>query len=203
MVKYMKYFHCKNYYKQSGFSLYLVLIILVVIAFLVVATMQSTSVSTRTATNDSDYQFALQNAQMGLNAAREKMKVWPTLGTRIKFTCDCKEGLCATQAVLHKQRFDGSHIRKLVESVDCSDEETKKLIRPVWMRKPNFSETNLDPSILYNKDGHKYRYVIEYLGRDGLNSPGVYIFRVTSMGWGKNSRTTSLVEETIQANFYE
>lgn len=202
----MKYVHSKNYYKQSGFSLYLVLIILVVIALLVVATMQSTSVSSRTATNDSDYQFALQNAQMGLNAAREKMKVWPTSGTELKFTCDCKDGLCATKVVLESWRTgDSVDIqRKLVESVDCSDSKSENLLsRPVWTRKPIFSETNLDPSILYNKDGHKYRYVIEYLGRDKYNSPGVYIFRVTSMGWGKNSRTTSLVEETIQANFYE
>ena len=53
----------KIYTKQSGFSLYMVLIIMIVIAFLVVATMHGTSTNSRTSANDSDYQFALQNAQ--------------------------------------------------------------------------------------------------------------------------------------------
>ena len=45
---------------QSGFALFLVLIMMIVIAFLVVATIQSTSMDTRTSANDSD-QYTTSN----------------------------------------------------------------------------------------------------------------------------------------------
>ena len=198
----MKYIDKKNYDKQSGFSLYIVLIIMIVIAFLVVATMQSTSVNSRTSANDSDYQYALQSAQQGLLAAREKISAWPASPNAIEFDCNCKGGLCV--AVGTKPNDQAT---KLIQFPVCSNEGWGMVngrLKPVWLRENVFSDNNKDPSIKSDvKSEHKFRYVIEYLGRDSANTPGIYIFRITSKGWGKNGRTTSLIEETIQANLTE
>lgn len=198
----MKYIDKINYDKQSGFSLYIVLIIMIVIAFLVVATMQSTSVNSRTSANDSDYQYALQNAQQGLLAAREKISAWPTSTTAIKFDCNCKDGLCVAEGTKPNDLAT-----KLIQFPACSDDGWGMVnlrLKPVWLRENVFSDTVKDPSIKSDaKSEHKFRYVIEYLGRDSANTPGIYIFRITSKGWGKNGRTTSLIEETVQANLTE
>ena len=181
----------KIYTKQSGFSLYMVLIIMIVIAFLVVATMHGTSTNSRTSANDSDYQFALQNAQKGLKAAQENIGTWPSQGTTFSFGCKCENGLCAAKDV------DPSKANtKLAIVVACD----QSLLKEVWKRNNVFSNSAGDPSI--SDSGGDYRYVIEYLGPDNAGTPDVYIFRITSKGWGKNKRTTSIVEETVQATLY-
>lgn len=180
----------KIYTKQSGFSLYLVLIIMIVIAFLVVATMHGTSVNSRTSANDSDYQYSLQNAGNGLIAAQNKISTWPSKNKAVLFRCNCEGGLCAAKDV------DPAKANAKLATVENCD---KSQLKEVWKRQNVFSDSTNDPSI----SGGKYRYVIEYLGPDNDGTPGVYIFRVTSKGWGENKRTTSIVEETIQANLHE
>ncbi len=190
----MKNAYNKKYFtRQSGFSLYMVLIIMVVIAFLVVATMQSTSMNTRTATNDSDYQLALQNAQVGLKAAQDKISALASSNSTAQFTCKCTNGLCAAKGV--KPADADSRLAKVEDN--CSN------LKEVWKRENVFSDSNEDPSIKSPNDNPKYRYVIEYLGPNSENTPGVYIFRVTAKGWGRNQRTTSVIEETLQANLNE
>lgn len=181
----------KIYTKQSGFSLYMVLIIMIVIAFLVVATMHGTSTNSRTSANDSDYQFALQNAQKGLKAAQENIGTWPSQGTTFSFGCKCENGLCAAKDV------DPSKANTTLAEVNVCD---KSLLKEVWKRDKVFSNDVDDPSI--SGTGGDYRYVIEYLGPDNAGTANVYIFRITSKGWGKNKRTTSIVEETVQATLY-
>lgn len=181
----------KIYTKQSGFSLYMVLIIMIVIAFLVVATMHGTSTNSRTSANDSDYQFALENAQKGLKAAQENISTWTSKNTTFSFECDCKGGLCAAKDV------DPSKANTTLAKVEPCDQSQ---LKEVWKRDNVFSNDGGDPSI--SGSSGDYRYVIEYLGPDNAGTAGVYIFRITSKGWGKNKQTTSIVEETVQASLY-
>lgn len=192
----MKYSQLNMHTKQLGFSLYMVLIIMVVIAFMVVATMQGTSMNSRTAANDSDYQIAFHNAQAGLKAAQEKISTWPALDDAVKFSCNCSNGLCAAKGVEAE-----SASTRLAKVESCANNNSD--LKEVWKRENVFSDTSKDPSIKSEVTGQKYRYVIEYLGPNAESTPGVYIFRVTAKGWGKNQHTTSLIEETLQANLYE
>lgn len=186
--------------KQSGFALFLVLIMMIVIAFLVVATMQSTSMDSRTSANDSDHQFALQNAQLGILAAENLISGWPASITsesnRKKFSCNCKNGLCAANEI---QPLKANS--KLATVENCSS------LPEVWKRQDVFTDSKDDPSIQSSssetEDGKKYRYVIEYLGPDESTGAGIYLFRITAKGWGRNKSTTSIVEENIQAALYE
>lgn len=181
------------YSKQSGFALFLVLIMMIVIAFLVVATMQSTAMDTRTSANDSDHQFALQNAQSGILAAEELISHWPAANEKKLFSCDCKDGLCAannTQPEIVNSR--------LASVQSCGS------LKEVWKRDNVFTNNSNDPSIKSTAtDNTKYRYVIEYLGPDKAAGVGIYLFRITSKGWGRNESTTSMVEENVQAALYD
>ncbi|PIT55610.1 pilus assembly PilX family protein [Snodgrassella alvi] len=184
--------------KQCGFALFLVLIMMIVIAFLVIATMQSTSMDTRTSANDSDHQFALQNAQLGIVAAENLISSWPATikssSDRKVFACDCKDGLCAANKPFISES-------KLATVENCGT------LKEVWKRDNVFTNTNNDPSIQSSqseaRDGKQYRYVIEYLGPDKAAGVGIYLFRITSKGWGRNESTTSIVEENIQAALYD
>lgn len=193
--------------RQSGFALFLVLIMMIVIAFLVVATMQSTSMDTRTSANDSDHQLALQNAQIGLKAAEDRISKWPGLKTQQIFSCDCKDGLCAANGI------DAAAVLSVLAAVEKNCGE----LPDVWKRTNVFSnidgKDNKDPSTKVQPDNTtpsspqiqdvKSRYVIEYLGPDKNAGVGIYLFRITAKGWGKNDSTTSIVEETIQASLYD
>jgi len=184
-------------FRQSGFALFLVLVMMVVIAFLVVITMQSTSMDTRTSANDSDHQLALQNAQLGLADAERKISEWPGLKTKKKFSCDCKDGLCAAKGI------DPTKVNSVIAEVEpsCSN------LEDVWKRSGVFTDIkDSDPSFKYpaNKDvKSEYRYVIEYLGPDDNAGVGYYIFRITAKGWGQNASTSSIIEETVQAALYD
>ncbi|PIT16414.1 pilus assembly PilX family protein [Snodgrassella alvi] len=187
--------------KQSGFALFLVLIMMIVIAFLVVATMQSTSMDTRTSANDSDHQFALENAQLGIIAAEDLISSWPAAlginGDKKVFTCNCKDGLCAANNI--QPSIANS---KLATVENCGTP-----LKEVWKRDNVFTNTNNDPSIKSSqseaRDGKQYRYVIEYLGPDKAAGVGIYLFRITSKGWGRNQSTNSIVEENVQAALYD
>lgn len=181
---------------QSGFALFLVLIMMIVIAFLVVVTMQSTSMDTRTSANDSDHQLAFQNAQLGLAEAEKKISEWPGLKTAQQFNCDCKAGLCAAKGI------DPAKVNSKIAKVEpCTD------LKEVWKRSGVFTDIkDSDPSFKYpDKQDEKaeYRYVIEYLGPDTKAGVGYYIFRITAKGWGQNASTSSIIEETIQAALYD
>ncbi|PIT51364.1 pilus assembly PilX family protein [Snodgrassella alvi] len=187
--------------RQSGFALFLVLIMMIVIAFLVVATMQSTSMDTRTSANDSDHQFALQNAQLGIVAAENLISSWPadikSSSDRKVFACDCKDGLCAANNI---QPTIANSKLAIVENCGASQ------LPEVWKRDKVFTNAVDDPSIPSSpnaNDDMKYRYVIEYLGPDKDAGVGIYLFRITSKGWGRNGSTTSMVEENVQAALYD
>jgi type IV pilus assembly protein PilX len=201
MTSDMKINHKSIPVRQSGFALFLVLIMMIVIAFLVVATMQSTSMDTRTSANDSDHQFALQNAQLGIVAAEELISSWPATikssEDRKVFTCDCEKGLCAANNI--QPSIANS---KLATVENCAASQ----LQEVWKRGNVFTNTGDDPSIPSSSDASddmKYRYVIEYLGPDKDAGVGIYLFRITSKGWGRNGSTTSIVEENVQAALYD
>ena len=182
-------------FRQSGFALFLVLVMMVVIAFLVVITMQSTSMDTRTSANDSDHQLALQNAQLGLADAESKISKWPASKKAKEFTCGCKEGLCAAKGI------DPAKVKSVIAEVkeSCSN------LDDVWKRSNVFTDSNDDPSFKNPENlakTVKYRYVIEYLGPDDNAGVGYYIFRITAKGWGENASTSSIIEETVQAALY-
>lgn len=190
--------------RQSGFALFLVLVMMIVIAFLVVVTMQSTSMDTRTSANDSDHQLAFQNAQLGLADAEKKIREWPSLKTTQEFKCNCKEGLCAAKGI------DPAKVKSKIATVEsCTD------LKDVWKRSEVFTDSKKDPSIkntvnsgntasgTVQDSATKYRYVIEYLGPDTGAGVGYYIFRITAKGWGQNASTSSIIEETIQAALYD
>lgn len=195
MTAYMKSYN-RIQKKQSGFALFLVLIMMIVIAFLVVATIQSTSMDTRTSANDSDHQFALQNAQTGIIAAEEFIGTWPAENKKKQFTCECKDGLCAANNINPE----------MADSKLATVEKCDKL-QEVWKRKNVFNDSDNDPSIVFPAKGVnsevKYRYVIEYLGPDKAAGTGIYLFRITAKGWGRNASTTSMVEENVQAALYD
>ncbi|ORF00016.1 hypothetical protein BGI15_01185 [Snodgrassella alvi] len=185
--------------KQSGFALFLVLVMMIVIAFLVVATMLSTSMDTRTSANDSDYQLAFQNAQLGLKAAEERISDWPGLKTQQKFTCDCKDGLCAAKGI------NPLNANKPLAKIDKNCSNLNDL-KDVWRRPEVLTNSDKDPSTKQAanlSEEIKYRYVIEYLGPDSNAGVGVYLFRITAKGWGRNASTSSMIEETIQAALYD
>ena len=182
-------------FRQSGFALFLVLVMMVVIAFLVVITMQSTSMDTRTSANDSDHQLAFQNAQLGLAEAEKKISEWPASKKAKEFKCSCKEGLCAAKGI------DPAKVKSVIAEVEksCSD------LDDVWKRSNVFTDSTDDPSFRYpvdSKEDVKSRYVIEYLGPDDNAGVGYYIFRITAKGWGENASTSSIIEETVQAALY-
>ncbi|PIT23627.1 hypothetical protein BGI37_11885 [Snodgrassella alvi] len=195
----MKINHKSRPVRQSGFALFLVLIMMIVIAFLVVATMQSTSMDTRTSANDSDHQFALQNAQLGIVAAEDLISSWPAAigagGNRKVFTCNCQNGLCAA-----------NNIRPSIANSKLATVESCSNLQEVWKRGNVLTNAGDDPSIPSPPDASddmKYRYVIEYLGPDKDAGVGIYLFRITSKGWGRNGSTTSIVEENVQAALYD
>lgn len=179
--------------RQSGFALFLVLIMMIVIAFLVVATMQSTAMDTRTSANDSDHQLALQNAQSGILAAEELISQWPAANQKKLFSCNCKDGLCAANNIQPEKANS-----RLASVQSCGS------LKEVWKRDNVFTNNSNDPSIQSTAaDNAKYRYVIEYLGPDKAAGVGIYLFRITSKGWGRNEFSTSMVEENVQAALYD
>lgn len=200
MVRIMDTKFCCVYSKQSGFALFMVLIIMVIIAFLVVSTMQSSAMDSRTSANDSDRQLAIQNAQRGLEDAEDTIRGWGNNAINQQqvqiFTCNCTGGLCAAKGM------DQSKVGPdKVLILDCND--TTKLDE-VWLRGNILSGDTGDTSLPLNAgtagtaapSGQYFRYVIEYLGK---NQDSKFLFRITAKGWGQNSSTTGMVQEVVEA----
>ena len=79
-------------------------------------------------------------------------------------------------------------------------------LKDVWRRPEVLTNSDKDPSTKQAanlSEEIKYRYVIEYLGPDSNAGVGVYLFRITAKGWGRNASTSSMIEETIQAALYD
>lgn len=202
MVRIMDTKFCCMYSKQSGFALFMVLIIMVIIAFLVVSTMQSSAMDSRTSANDSDRQLAIQNAQRGLEDAEDTIRGWGNNAINQqqiqRFTCNCTGGLCAAKGMdQSKVGPDNVLILNCPNTTDLPE---------VWLRDNGniLSGGTKDTSLPLNAgtaekaapSGQYFRYVIEYLGK---NNNSKFLFRITAKGWGQNSSTTGMVQEVVEA----
>lgn len=175
-----------SYSNQSGFALFMVLIVMVVIAFLVISTMQSTTMNSHTSADDSDRQLAVQNAQLGLEEAENQIRGWGEHPERTHdFDCNCTNRLCASRGL--KQENMGTDNFKLT----CLN---TNVLEEVWKRKD--SAGNFVALVGPINQDSNYNYAIEYLGR---NASKKFLFRITAKGWGKNSFSTSMVQEVIEA----
>lgn len=194
--------------KQSGFSLFIVIIAMLVIAFLVISTLQSTNMESRSSANDADRKVALAQAQSALNASETKIAELVNESGTITFTDSCTSGFCAAKdtpaTVVSNGPYPISSSAKL--AINCGSEPCADL-GDAWRRNNvltvNSDSQSVDPSIPVKSGGtyQNARYVIEFIGTQTNNSTLYYLFRVTAKGWGQNANTQVVLQSYEKAVF--
>ena len=200
----------KNRYNQSGFSLFIVMIIMLVIALLVIATSQSSNTEMRMSTNEADRKYALSLAEQGLRDAETIIKGWADLSsqaaagtTTITFESTCTNGLCAPVKNTYKE--DSQDVLFKYDPNDTQSEVA------AWERCQSNVNARCDinnASVLdkgcENKtcktvSGTDTRYIIEYLGSKTDAKLGyVDFFRVTSRAHGNNKDTVVTLQTYLE-----
>ena len=82
---------------QTGFALFIVLMIMIVIALLVVTATQSYNTEQRISTNDADHKFATTLAEAALREGENH--IYEIEDGKKPFTDDCADGLCKAAQV--------------------------------------------------------------------------------------------------------
>ena len=174
---------------QTGFALFIVLMIMIVIALLVVTATQSYNTEQRISTNDADHKFATTLAEAALREGENH--IYEIEDGKKPFTDDCAEGLCKAANVTAGTYTIASGT--ITVSGSSKDE--------AWIREDNKKETKY-----IDINGIKYpgvnsgakkdaRYIIEYLSTNSTDNRTIY--RVTAKAWGKNENTVVILQSYV------
>lgn len=193
--------------KQSGFSLFVVLIIMIVIAFMVVVTMQYNAMEQRSSANEADKQTAMANAQNGVNQAEDEIRI--LLGStdtkkEIVFNEECKGGYCSANGSLSGINPIQANVSFNIKCSSIDDKKRCQHLKDVWKRTDVFTnDKDHDPSKTIGDmaAGTFARYVVEYLGSRSDDQGPRYLFRITTKGWGQNGNTSTMVQTVEEAVF--
>ncbi|WP_037585296.1 pilus assembly PilX family protein [Stenoxybacter acetivorans] len=176
--------------KQTGFSLFIVLISMLVIAFLVIAGIQGGNTEMRISANDADRKIALSRAETALRVGeREVGELNPTA----KFTVDCKDtALCVPAGGINSGTdvYGSGDYFGILSQTDILQSSC------VPMPTCNVSAWERD------HDWKKHPHIIEYLGVDtSALGDTFHVFRVTARAHGNNANTVVTLQSNIQATF--
>ena len=174
---------------QTGFALFIVLMIMIVIALLVVTATQSYNTEQRISTNDADHKFATTLAEAALREGENH--IYEIEDGKKPFTDDCAEGLCKAANVTAGTYTIASGT--ITVSGSSKDE--------AWIREDNKKETKY-----IDINGIKYpgvnsgakkdaRYIIEYLSTNSTDNRTIY--RVTAKAWGENENTVVILQSYV------
>lgn len=190
--------------KQQGFSLFLVMILMLVIAMLVIITNQSSLTEMRSSSNEADRKVALSRAEDGLRTAENDIlgfesEYKKTPATIVKFTDDCKSGLCQPAKGSFKSTnvkkpfaFNGSPNSGVEAWYRCGPQSKKPITENC---KDEAGQTVLDSDNTSIKIDKNTNYIIEYLGIDESNKE---IFRITAKARGDNENTNVLLQSYVE-----
>lgn len=184
--------------KQTGFSLFIVMIVMLVIALLVIVTNQSSSTEMRMSANDADRKYAFSMAEGGLRDAETRLQeiaVNINPDTPLTFTPNCTQGFCSP-----------------VEPVKVSSPKPLFKVTPspagtleAWKRpsSTNSAKTLLDDDQAANSikgTANGTRYIIEYLGDKSIQGTNQFVhhFRVTARGKGQNPNTVVTLQSYVE-----
>ncbi|MDO4433496.1 MAG: PilX N-terminal domain-containing pilus assembly protein [Alysiella sp.] len=193
-------------HKQSGFSLFIVLVLMLVIAFLVIATNQASLTEVRASANEADRKLALSRAEYSLRDAEAIIKeeaLKPAGTGKMTFTDNCDKGFCKPA----EKTYDPSRAKEPFAYSGNSGKESKV---EAWKRCSDdiskacqSGETVLDnnkQSTRVDNDG-KRSYIIEYLGvAQTPTSTGDEreIFRITAQAHGDNEDTRVILQSYVE-----
>ena len=184
--------------KQSGFSLFIVLIIMLVIAFLVIASTQSTNTEMRMSSNDADRKYALSLAETALRTGENQLGSLPE---NTQFNTNCNNGFCAPAGGVAlpgtgTDRFDVPANQRIGS---CTVSGCNTI---AWERTEGgeniLNDGNKSIEVVASDAAKNPRYIIEYLNKDNQDR---YFFRVTARAWGKNDNTVVTVQSYVEVSY--
>jgi type IV pilus assembly protein PilX len=175
---------------QRGISLVIVMIFLVILSALGVTAMQSSTLSSRVARNESDRNLAFQAAEAALRDAELDLR-----NQRFdKTACTPTTTGCRAAPIHMGDNFDTTCPLGLCES--------SAMATPVWETPSLWSTTGA--SIAYGTYtgaaalpvvAQQPRYVLEYFDFGGLS----YAYRITAVGFGANTSTQVMLQSGFKA----
>lgn len=185
-------------HKQSGFSLFMVMIIMLVIALLVVVTSQLSSTEMRISTNEADRKFATSLAENGLREAENLIGQFPEQikknGSVFTFKSDCSNGLCAAAEDVAQPAADSGY--KIDKGSDTNS--TTVAWKRTFNGKSVFDAANKHKKAINPTYDKNVTYIIEYLGERQVNSRTARYFRVTSRAKGQNENTVVTLQSHVE-----
>lgn len=169
---------------QSGFALFIVLIMMIVIAFLVVAATQTYNTELRISSNDADRKIAMQLAEAALRAGEERVAGdYVAVNDPTSYSDNCTDGLCTTAE-------EGSD-KVAAWLRACPTGATTTCLE----MNGRVYNTDSQGKQINNQVAKKPRYIIEFVDSSGQEN----IFRVTARAWGSNENTMVTVQSYVSS----
>ena len=174
---------------QGGISLVIVMIFLVILSVLGVTAMQSSSLGSRIARNESDRTLAFQAAEAALRDGELDVKNLKADNT----ACVAAAAGCRVENISRGNGFDTSCTLGLCDS--------RAFTTPVWEDTTRWATTGA--SVAYGTYtaaaaipvvGQQPRYILEYFP---LGDSVVY--RITAVGFGANTSTQVMLQSAVKA----
>ena len=184
---------------QTGFALFIVLMIMIVIALLVVTATQSYNTEQRISTNDADHKFATTLAEAALREGENY--IYSIEDGTTTFDDDCTNGLCKAKSLpasKPNEPYTTTTGKVIVEGNsteeawhrECGKDKVKCIdINGIpYPGKNSGANKNCRPK----KDAC---YIIEYLSTNSTDKRTIY--RVTAKAWGKNENTVVILQSYV------
>ena len=184
---------------QTGFALFIVLMIMIVIALLVVTATQSYNTEQRISTNDADHKFATTLAEAALREGDNY--IYEIADGTTTFDDDCTNGLCKAKSLpasKPNEPYTTTTGKVIVEGNsteeawhrECGKDKVKCIdINGIpYPGKNSGAKKNCRPK----KDAC---YIIEYLSTNSTDNRTIY--RVTAKAWGKNENTVVILQSYV------
>lgn len=184
---------------QTGFALFIVLMIMIVIALLVVTATQSYNTEQRISTNDADHKFATTLAEAALREGENY--IYSIEDGTTTFDDDCTNGLCKAKSLpasKPNEPYTTTTGKVIVKGNsteeawhrECGKDKVKCIdINGIpYPGKNSGAKKNCRPK----KDAC---YIIEYLSTNSTDNRTIY--RVTAKAWGKNENTVVILQSYV------
>ena len=185
---------------QRGISLVIVLIFLVILSILGISAMQSSTLSSRIALNESDRNIAFQAAEAAIIDAERDLANLKADGT----ACVAGASPCRTELTDGAAGFDGSVCNLgrccTLSSTNLCPAAIKPAKLPVWEDADRWTSAS---SVVYGAFtdatpipvvSQQPRYLLEYFP---IGATGNY-YRVTAVGYGAKSSTQVMLQTTVR-----
>ena len=174
---------------QTGFALFIVLMIMIVIALLVVTATQSYNTEQRISTNDADHKFATTLAEAALRQGENH--IYEIEDGKKPFTDNCAEGLCKAANVTA-----GTYTIASGTITVSGTSKDEAWIREDKKKKTKYIDINGIKYPGVNSGAKKdARFIIEYLSTNSTDNRTIY--RVTAKAWGKNENTVVMLQSYV------